>query len=334
MLIRCLTLPPTFITVNTEASEMEAALAQDRVKALTIAFESFDTNRDGSISAEELKAGLEKAFKGLEITPEQASKLMIAFDESNDGAIQFNEFKGVDAFKLRLEAFIRDEKDAEIKALYAARENKAAAEIAEQKSEALAQFQSSFNDGPPNNSDKLVSLLPYLFPLLDSIQYGRFLLSTEQDNPLVATLAVLYQLYLTIPFSGLIAFFALGALSNNLRLNRLVRFNIQQAISLDIGLILPGLIGGIGNIGLPYLGVTVPGDVSVTLQTLTFFVFSAAILYACVSSLLGTVPNKIPLISDRVERRVLKASMFDENGNLLPNEKERDADKKDKDDKK
>ncbi len=307
-------------------------MAQDRVKALTIAFESFDTNRDGSISAEELKMGLEKAFKGLVITPEQASKLMIAFDESNDGAIQFNEFKGAEAFKLRLEAFIRDEKDAEIKALYAARENKVAAELAEQKSEALAQFQSSFNEGPATNSDKVVSLLPYLFPLLDSIQYGRFLLSTEQDNPLIATLAVLYQLYLTIPFSGLIAFFALGALSSNMRLNRLVRFNIQQAISLDIALILPSLLGGVGVIGLPYLGVTVPDEVKVTLSTLTFFLFSAAILYSCLSSLLGIVPNKIPFVSDGVERRVPKASMFDETGNLPSNDK--DADKKDKKDKK
>ena len=309
---------------------MEAALAKDRVKALNIAFESFDTNRDGSISVEELKVGLENAFKGLVITPEQASKLMIAFDESNDGAIQFNEFKGVEAFKQRLEAFIRDEKEAEIKALFAARENKEAAELAEKKSMALAQFQSSFNDGPPTASDRVVSLLPYLFPLLDSIQYGRFLMSTEQDNPLIATLAVLYQIYLTIPFSGLIAFFALSALSNNLRLNRLVRFNIQQAIAIDIGLILPSLFGGIGLIGLPYLGVTVPDDVKVTLETLTFFLFSAAILYSCVSSLFGIIPNKIPFVSEGVERRVLKASMFDENGNIIPSEKEQDADKKDK----
>lgn len=325
----CFRIPFTYHCLP-EASEMEAALAQDRVKALTIAFESFDTNKDGSISAEELKTGLEKAFKGLVITPEQASKLMIAFDESNDGAIQFNEFKGVEAFKLRLEAFIRDEKDAEIKALFAARENKAAAELAEQKSNALAQFQSSFNDGPPSTSDKVVSLLPYLFPLLDSIQYGRFLLSTEQDNPLIQTLAVLYQIYLTIPFSGLIAFFALGALSNNLRLNRLVRFNIQQAIAIDIGLILPSLLGGIGLIGLPYLGITVPDDVKVTFETLTFFLFSAAILYSCVSSLLGITPNKLPFISEGVERRVPKASMFDEDGNILPSDKEKDDAKKDK----
>ena len=80
---------------------MEHELQQARVKQLTIAFESFDTNKDGSISLEELKAGLENAFKDLVITKEQAEKLMITFDKSQDGAIQFDEFQGVEAFKNR-----------------------------------------------------------------------------------------------------------------------------------------------------------------------------------------------------------------------------------------
>ena len=78
---------------------MEAELQQARVKQLSIAFESFDTNKDGSISVEELKAGLENAFKDLVITEEQAAKLMITFDKSKDGAIQLDEFQGAEAFK-------------------------------------------------------------------------------------------------------------------------------------------------------------------------------------------------------------------------------------------
>lgn len=292
---------------------MEAALAQDRVKTVTEAFESFDTNRDGSISVEELQQGLQKAFKNLVITDAQAKKLMIAFDNSGDGAIQLEEFKGIDAFKLRLEAFLRDEKEAAIQAQFSAREAQATAEVAEQRADALAQF---LNDGPASDSDKVVSLLPYLFPLLDSIQYGRFLLNTELNNPIVAILTLLYNIYEQVPFSGLIAFFALSVLSNNMRLNRLVRFNIQQAIFLDIGLIVPGLLGGIGTVGLPYLGVTVPEELSAILSTVTFVVFSALILYSCASSLLGVVPNKIPYISERVELRVPTAAMFDDEGRL------------------
>ena len=229
----------------------------------------------------------------------------------------------------RLDAFLRDEKEAEIAALFKARENKMAAEVASEKSQALADFQSTFNEGKATDSDKVVSLLPYLFPLLDSIQYGKYLLNTETDNPLVAFLVILYQLYLSVPFSGLICFFALGALSNNIGLNRLIRFNIQQAISLDIALIIPSLLGGIGVVGLPYLGITVPDEVQVLFSTGTFFAFSAAILYSCVSSLLGVIPNKLPLISQRVENRVPSSTMFDENGNLLTKE---EKDKKNDDD--
>ena len=231
----------------------------------------------------------------------------------------------------RLDAFLRDEKEAEIAALFKARENKMAAEVAVEKSQALADFQSSFNEGKPSGSDKIVSLLPYLFPLLDSIQYGKYLLNTETDNPFVAILVLLYQLYLSVPFSGLICFFALGALSNNIGLNRLIRFNIQQAISLDIALIIPSLLGGIGVVGLPYLGMPVPDEVQVLFSTGTFFAFSAAILYSCVSSLAGVIPNKLPLISQRVENRVPSSNMFDEYGNLLTKD---DKDKKKDEDKK
>ena len=90
-----------------------------------------------------------------------------------------------------------------------------------------------------------MSLLPYLLPLLDALPYGGKLIDSwnPEPNPLLLGLGVLYQLYGTIPFSGLILFFAFNAVSNNLQLNRLVRFNIQQAIFIDISLIIPGIIG-------------------------------------------------------------------------------------------
>jgi hypothetical protein len=44
-------------------------------------------------------------------------------------------------------------------------------------------------------------------------------------------------------YTGLVAFFLFNSIASNLKLNRLVRFNIQQAIFLDIALIFPGIIG-------------------------------------------------------------------------------------------
>lgn len=312
--------------LKAEASELEAEVRQERIATVVEAFQTFDTNKDGSISLEELREGLSKTSQ---VTDELAKKLMEAFDESGDGAIQINEFKGVEAFKMKLDSILRDEREAALRAQMDAKEAFAAAQLEEQRATALAQF---LNDGPPSVSDRIVSTLPYLFPLLDMVQYGSYLINTELDNPLVATLTVLYGIYQTVPFSGLIAFFALSALSNNMRLNRLVRFNIQQAIFLDIALIVPGILGGVSGVLFPYLGVEVPPFVAIYASTFTFFLFSAAIIYSLVSSVSGITPDKIPFVSERVEIRVPTADMFDEQGKLIPREERfKNKEKKDKD---
>lgn len=312
--------------LKAEASELEAEVQQERFATVVEAFQAFDTNKDGSISVEELREGLSKTSQ---VTDELAKKLMEAFDESGDGAIQIGEFKGVEALKMKLDSILRDEREAALRAKMDAKEALAVAELEDQRATALAQF---LNDGPPSVSDRIVSTLPYLFPLLDMVQYGSYLINTELDNPLVATLTVLYGIYQTVPFSGLIAFFALSALSNNMRLNRLVRFNIQQAIFLDIALIIPGILGGVSGVLIPYLGLEVPPFVSIYASTFTFFLFSAAIIYSLVSSVSGITPDKIPFVSERVEIRVPTADMFDEQGQLIPREERlRIKEKKEKD---
>merc|ERR1739840_82701 len=83
----------------------------------------------------------------------------------------------------------------------------------------------------------------------DGLQYGRFLLGSDDAgaNPFVVILAVLYSLYRSIPFSGFVAFFALNILSGNPSINRLIRFNMQQAIYLDIALFFPALLTAIAS---------------------------------------------------------------------------------------
>merc|ERR1711865_542571 len=100
------------------------------------------------------------------------------------------------------------------------------------------------NDRPPTGTDKALSVVPYLFPLMDGLLFGQFLLQ-DANNPVFGVVAAIYTLYRSIPFSGVLTFLALSAGSNNLSLNRLVRYNMQQAIYLDLALFIPSVVGAI-----------------------------------------------------------------------------------------
>ena len=166
------------------------------------------------------------------------------------------------------------------------------------------------NDKPPTTTDKIVSVLPYLFPLMDGLMFGQYLLAGNENNPVVATLAILYTIYRSIPFSGFLAFFALSAFSINLSINRLIRFNMQQAIFLDVALFVPGLIGALAGLVSSGLGVSIPPLLSQVSSDAIFLGLVAMLGYATVSSLLGITPDKIPLISQTVNNRLPTADMI------------------------
>jgi len=315
--------------LRAEASALEAEQAQQLADAAEKAFRQFDTNQDGEISFSELKAGLEKVFK-TELSEKQVQELMKEFDASGDGALQLNEFVTLDQFRNKLEALSREEKRLAVEAKQRAKKEEEEAKFAVAKLEIL-------NEKAPSNQDKVLSLLPYLFPLMDGLQYGRFLLSADgaESNPVVVVLAVLYALYRTIPFSGFIAFFALNFLAGNPSINRLVRFNMQQAIFLDIALFFPGLLTGLGGLILGGVGVQVPTAVSEFGTDAIFFALLATLAYCAVSSILGVEPNKIPLVSQAVMDRMPSIDMFslDQDGNVSFNPREEVEDSERKDDK-
>ena len=260
----------------------------------------------------------------MELSDKRVEQLMTAFDESGDGALQLDEFVTVDKFRNKLEALVREEKEL-------AAEAEKEAKLAEE-AKALAEARLDFlNEKPPTNADKIFSILPYLFPLMDNLQYGRFLILDEQNNPIVIALAVLYALYRSIPFSGFAAFFALNFLANNPRLNRLVRFNMQQAIFLDIALFVPGLISGLYGLILKGIGTEPVPAVSEIFSDVIFGVLLVSIAYCVVSSLFGITPDKLPIISENVTNRMPTIDMFDDEGRFVPREfREKDEDEKDK----
>ena len=307
--------------LRAEAASLEAQKAQQIADATERAFKKFDTNQDGLVTFEELKLGLEKVLK-TELKEERVKKLMDEFDSSGDGALQLSEFVGVEQFRNRLESLVRDEQASAKDAVKAAKLEAEAAALSQALMERL-------NDKEPTTTDKLVSVLPYLLPLLDGLQFGRFLLE-GQDNPAVGVLAILYTLYRSIPFSGFVAFLALSVLSGNLGINRQIRFNMQQAIYFDIALFIPGLVASLNGLVLSGLGVQIPEVVSQLGSDAVFITLLAGIGYAVVSSLLGITPDKVPFISDKVNERMPTIEMFDAEGRFIgPNRDNVDDSKKD-----
>merc|ERR1712232_452966 len=125
------------------------------------------------------------------------------------------------------------------------------------------------------------------------------------NNPIVTGLGVLSALYESIPFHGFLFFFALQILSDNLNLNRLVRFNMKQAIFLDVALFLPGVLSGLFTFLFSQENSNLLGNIiPATAQTgeiasdAVFFILLASIGYSVVSSIAGVVPDKLPIISD------------------------------------
>jgi hypothetical protein len=310
--------------LRAEASNLEAEKAESMAKAAQMAFDKFDTNRDGNVSLQELKAGLEKQLE-TQLSEIRVKELMLAFDASGDNVLQPDEFVTVGKFRNKLNELARNEKEHARQAKADAGVARDAARLAEARLELL-------NDAPPTITDKALSVLPYLFPLMDGVQYGRFLLgNADESNPLITALAVVYGLYRAIPLAGFVAYGALSFLSANPRVNRLVRFNMQQAIFVDIALLFPGLLLGVSTAVLPALGVNL--DLSSFTEVASDAVFCAllaTLAYTSISSLLGAPPDKLPFISDAVNERMPSIDMFDDEGRFVGPQSDDSSDKMDK----
>mmetsp|Transcript_3809 Transcript_3809/g.7102 ORF Transcript_3809/g.7102 Transcript_3809/m.7102 type:complete len:333 (-) Transcript_3809:228-1226(-) len=214
--------------LRAEAAALESDRLAKQAEVTQRIFTKFDTNLDGEISFDELKTGLERELK-MELSEKRVASLMKTFDTSGDGALQLDEFKTIEQFRSMLD-------NLGIEEIQMAKEAAAKVKAAEIEAKMMEARAALLNDSEPTQSDKIVSILPYLFPLMDGIQYGRFILQNGDNNPLVGAVALLYTIYRSIPFSGFVAFFALNFLASNTQINRLVRFNMQQAIFIDIAL--------------------------------------------------------------------------------------------------
>ena len=131
-----------------EAAELESVQAADRAKAVEDVFRKFDINQDGEISVDELREGLNSIFgPDAALTDDRAEKLLRAFDDSGDGALQLEEFKSINEFRMKLDQLILEEKDAALESQRNATEARQAANLAQEKVKMLEEL---LNDSPPS----------------------------------------------------------------------------------------------------------------------------------------------------------------------------------------
>jgi hypothetical protein len=303
-----------------EATTLAAEQTRKVSESTQKAFSKFDINQDGKISVDELKAGLEKAFK-YEIPESRIRKLVDKFDRNGDGTLQLDEFVSVDQMRNQLDSLIRDEKGVEQE------ESKRIQQIEE--SEKLSEMRMAIvNDGEPTTTDKVVSVLPYLLPLLDSLQFVNFFATKHPDNVFGQIAVIAYYLYRSIPFGGFIGFFGLSFLSNNPTFNRLVRFNMQQAIYLDIALFIPGSLALLYGAAQSNLDLNLPAEAIAYGSDAVVLAMVATIAYASASSLLGKTPDMLPIVSKAAEDKMISPEMFDDEGKFIGKPRSEDKEKK------
>uniref|UniRef100_A0A7S2VYQ3 Protein TIC 20 n=1 Tax=Eucampia antarctica TaxID=49252 RepID=A0A7S2VYQ3_9STRA len=151
--------------------------------------------------------------------------------------------------------------------------------------------------------DRYRACIPYVLPLIDGDLFGKYI---YQRIPTLGTLneiclAPLVQSFHNIPFLGLILFLVLSlGTTRNYDMSRILRFNTQQAIMIDIALILPSILKD-GMVDPDTGELYIPLTYVEPFYTTIYYAYMSCIIYSIYSNLRGNKPNQIPFLSSIAE---------------------------------
>ena len=155
------------------------------------------------------------------------------------------------------------------------------------------------DEGDIRGPDRIKSCIPYMLPLIDGDSFGRFIY--ERIPPLGFLDYVLLRPFVEAchaqPILSVLLFitFALGPQLLRDSLSREVRFNAQQAVYIDLALIIPILIGDAIE------GEKVPIQLLEPATNFVWIAYASLVLYSITSCLRGKKPDQIPYISSFAE---------------------------------
>lgn len=149
----------------------------------------------------------------------------------------------------------------------------------------------------PSAADRAAAAAVYLFPALDGFQYGAYVYSSVPPLGQAAySVLPLVNGFQSLPFAGLILFIGLSTFTRNTGLTRFVRFNIQQALLLDIALIIPGFVGGAGRM--------FPEVLQIIGSNTVFYAWVLVVGYAWISIARGKTPDQVPVLSEAASMQI------------------------------
>ncbi|BAY81873.1 hypothetical protein NIES267_13500 [Calothrix parasitica NIES-267] len=153
--------------------------------------------------------------------------------------------------------------------------------------------------GSTNFKDRILACLPYLLPVVAVFAQGSFLMELFPVLGLIyLPLTPLIKVYYGVRYSGLIIFFALLILVvRNERISHFIRFNTMQAIILNIGIFLFGILTDLLSV------FSAGAFVMQTLFTIIFVGVLASVVYSIARTVMGHYAE-VPVISDAVYAQV------------------------------
>eukprot|EP00933_Yihiella_yeosuensis_P023770 TRINITY_DN1848_c1_g1_i4.p1 TRINITY_DN1848_c1_g1~~TRINITY_DN1848_c1_g1_i4.p1 ORF type:complete len:229 (-),score=41.36 TRINITY_DN1848_c1_g1_i4:483-1169(-) len=207
-----------------------------------------------------------------------------------------------------------EQKLAEMRAEEQAKESAAmAAALAEREKQQIQKEYDEYLDSlPERNNDtslpvRLASCLAYMLPLIDSLKFASYLASQYPIFQSLTGVLLLPALALqAIPYGlgYLLIFFGMQTLASNPELPALLRYNLRQAISLDITLIVPLFGTTLFNIFTELSGKDVPLEVGDAASSAVFLILLSCVAYAVVCNLFGVFPDTFPYISEQAEASI------------------------------
>jgi len=152
-------------------------------------------------------------------------------------------------------------------------------------------------DNAADIAERVAAATVYVLPLLDGFPFGANVYSAVPPLGNVAyTLVPIVNGFQSLPFAGLILFIGLSTFTRNQGLSRFVRFNIQQALLLDILLIIPGVFGGAGKM--------FPQELQVIGANFVFYLMILIVGYSWMQVAQGKLADKVPILSDAANMQI------------------------------